>query len=75
MRLPWQVVVAVTLHDPALLASLRDRQLRGAFGTLGEGHDLLAELVVACFSCESRQRLGDVRFFHASYLSFIKDER
>jgi len=28
MRLPWQVVVAVTLHDPALLASLRDSQLR-----------------------------------------------
>lgn len=38
-----RAVVAVGGHDPALLAGLGNRQLRGAFGTLGECHDLLAD--------------------------------
>ena len=42
-----QTVLPVGLHDQALLASLGNGQLRGALGTSGETHDLLAELVVA----------------------------
>ena len=58
-----RAVVAIGLHDPALLAGLGNRQLRGAFGALGERHDLLAELVVARFTAQFRQSLGDIGLF------------
>src|SRR2546425_12390117 len=61
MRLLRQVVVAVAWHDPTLLARLRDGQLCGALGAFGEGHDLLAELVIAHLPSQIRQSLSDVR--------------
>ena len=56
--------MAVDGDDPALLAGLGNRQLCGAFGTFGERHDLLAQLVVTCFAAEVCQSLGDVGSFH-----------
>jgi hypothetical protein len=46
-HLPRQTVVAVDLDNATLLAGCGDGHLRGAFGTLGECHDLLAKLVIA----------------------------
>src|SRR5580704_11836906 len=59
-----RAVVAIAGDDPALLAGLGNRQLRGAFGTLGERHDVLAQLVVTRIAAEVRQSLGDVGCFH-----------
>lgn len=55
--------MAVNGDDPALLAGLGDGQLCGAFGTLGERHNVLAQLVVARCAAEVRQSLGDVDCF------------
>jgi len=39
-----RAVVAVGGHDPALLSGLGNGQLRGGYATLGERHDVLAQL-------------------------------
>lgn len=57
------------LHDPSLLAGLGDSQLRGAFGTLGEGHDLLAKLVITGLCSQFGQRLPDVGRLHFAPVS------
>src|SRR5580700_5729541 len=59
-----QTILPVGLHDGALPASLRNGQLRGAFGTLGLIHDLLAELVIPSLLAEVRQSLGHLLLFH-----------
>src|SRR5580700_10983591 len=59
-----QTILPVGLHDGALPASLRNGQLRGAFGTLGLIHDLLAELVIPSLLAEVRQSLGHMLLFH-----------
>ncbi|MCU1262233.1 MAG: hypothetical protein JWO80_5118 [Bryobacterales bacterium] len=56
--LPRQTVVAIGLHDRALLAGCRDGHQRGALGTLGERHDLLAKLVIAGLRAQASQRLS-----------------
>ena len=55
-----QAVLAVNLKNHAFAAGFADRQLGGAFGTLGSLHDLLAELVVASLSPQTGQRLSRV---------------
>jgi hypothetical protein len=47
-----QAILAVSLHDDAGAASVCDGQLRGAFRTSSEIHDLLAQLVVAGLAAE-----------------------
>src|SRR5579864_7549092 len=59
-----QPVLPVGLHDGALPASLGNGQLRGALGTLGLIHDLLAELVLTSLLAEARQSLGHMLRFH-----------
>src|SRR5215469_11659273 len=44
--LPGQAVLAVVWHDAALPARLANGQLRGALGTCGALHDLLAQLAI-----------------------------
>ena len=39
-----EAVLAVRLHDPAVAAGRGDGQLGGAFGALGELHDLAAQI-------------------------------
>ena len=56
--------MAVVAHDSALPARCGNGQLRGALGTLGEMHDLLAELVIASLLPETSQSLGDILLFH-----------
>ena len=52
-----QSILAVGLHDGALPASLGDGQLSGALGTIGEIHDLLAQLVITSLLAEAGQSL------------------
>src|SRR5262249_4285747 len=59
-----RAVVAVDGDNRALLAGLGNGQLRGAFGTLRECHDVLAQLVVTRFAAEVCQSLGDFGSFH-----------
>jgi len=56
--------VTVLLDKRALMASLRNGQLRGPLGTIGQMHDLLAELVIASLLPETSQSLGDILLFH-----------
>jgi hypothetical protein len=56
--LPRQAVVAIGLHDRALLAGCRDGHLCGALGTFGERHDLLAELGITGLRSQVIQRLS-----------------
>src|SRR5215471_6375578 len=55
-----QPVVPVILNDPALLAGLGDRQLRGTLAALDKGHDVLAQLAVPGFATQLRQSLGHI---------------
>ena len=55
-----RAVVAIGGRDPASLASLGNRQLGGAFGTLRESHDLFAQLVVARFAAKIGERLSHI---------------
>jgi len=41
-----------------LAAGLGDGRLRGAFGTIGEIHDLPAQLVVTGLAAQGAERLG-----------------
>src|SRR5580698_5576792 len=59
-----QSILPVGLHDGALPASFCNGQLRGALGTLGIIHDLLAELVIPGLLAEVRQSLGHLFLFH-----------
>src|ERR1700730_11569685 len=58
-----QAILAVGLHDGALPASLGDGQLRGAPGTNGEIHDMLAQLVITRLLAETGQSLGHMLLF------------
>src|SRR5207302_11053983 len=59
-KLQRQAVLAVVVHDAALLTSLADGQLCRTFGTLGLLHDLLSQLAIAKLSATSSESLGDV---------------
>jgi len=59
--LPRQTVVAIDPYDPALLTGGRDGHLRGALGTLGECHDLLAKLVITGLCAPVRSTLAEHR--------------
>src|SRR5262249_49297345 len=56
-----QTVVAISLHDATALAGCGDGHLRGAFGAVGERHDLLAKLVIVGLRSQFRQRLLHIR--------------
>ncbi len=58
-----QAVLAVGLQDDAVTASVGDGQLRGAFGTIGEIHDLLAQLVVSGLAAQCAERFGYILLF------------
>src|SRR5437016_7054530 len=62
-KLQWQMVLAVGSRDPTLLAGFDDGQLSSPFGTLGDIHDLVAQLVVANFVAHICQSLCDVCLF------------
>src|SRR5262249_31952351 len=59
-----QMVLAGVLANEALLGSRRDRQLRGAFGTLGTLHDLFAEMGIAQLTATAGKYLMHILNFH-----------
>jgi hypothetical protein len=56
-------VLAVVWHDAALPAGLANGQLRGALGTCGALHDLLAQLAIGRPLAQFGQSLGDILGF------------
>src|SRR5580700_8596145 len=59
-----QTILTLGLHDGTLPASLGDGQLCRAPGTVGEIHDLLAQLVIPRLWAETGQSLGHVLRVH-----------
>src|SRR5215831_16161771 len=60
MALRRKAILTVRLNDPALPPRLVDGQLRGAFGTVSEIHDLAAQLRVASLFADICDGLGNV---------------
>ena len=56
--------MAVNLNNQPVTTGSADRQLRGAFGTLGLFHDLLAELVIPGLLSQTGQRRGHMLRLH-----------
>ena len=62
-QLVRQMVVAIGVHDRALLAGCRDGSLSGALGASGESHDLLAKLGIASLRSQFGHRLTHIGRF------------
>ena len=59
-----KTVLTVDLHNDTVAAGIGDGQLRSAFGTIGEIHDLLAELVVTGLVAQRTERFAHILLFH-----------